>query len=167
MASWTFGQYSEAGWRLGQISEKRGKKEEAVRWYARAAAGRRPAPESRENLTTLAGKDKVDSLLDKAKAELAEMREIKLGSLLKGEKEKLEAEFYIVAVPGSRRFAQITGARFIQGAEKLRPMKAAFKGAKYPMVFPDKTVTKLFRSGTLTCQPQNGGCSFVLSPLEY
>jgi hypothetical protein len=78
------------------------------------------------------------------------------------EKEKLEAEFYIVAVPGAKRFAQVTGARFIRGAEKLRPMAAALKGAKYPMIFPDKTVTKLFRRGTLTCQPNNGECSFVL-----
>jgi tetratricopeptide (TPR) repeat protein len=166
MASWLFTQLSEAGDHLGQISEKRGEKDEAVRWYALAAAGNRPAPESRENLTRLAGKDKVESLLGKAKAELAEFHTIKLKPLLKDEKEKLEAEFYIVAVPESGRFAKITGARFIRGAEKLRPMAAAFKGAKYPMVFPDKTVTKLFRDGMLTCQPQNGGCSFVLSPLE-
>jgi len=162
MASWTFGQYSEAGDHLGQISEKRGKKEEALRWYALAAVGDRPVPEARENLTRLAGKDKVESLLGKAKAELAEFRTIKLRPLLKDEKEKLEAEFYIVAVPGAKRFAQVTGARFIRGAEKLRPMAAALKGAKYPMIFPDKTVTKLFHRGTLICQPNNGECSFVL-----
>ncbi|MGH9755751.1 MAG: hypothetical protein ACREA2_23455 [Blastocatellia bacterium] len=43
---------------------------------------------------------------------------------------------------------------------------AALKGVKYPMIFPDKTVTKLFRDGTLICQPNNGGCSFVFPPLE-
>jgi len=123
-------------------------------------------PEARENLTRLADKDKVESLIGKAKAEITELRAIKLGSLLKGEKEKLEAEFYIVAVPGAERSAQVTGARFIRGAEKLRPLAAALKSAKYPMTFPDETATKLIRRGTLTCQPNNGECSFVLLPPE-
>jgi hypothetical protein len=52
------------------------------------------------------------------------------------------------------------------GAEKLRPMAAALKGAKYPMIFPDKTVTKLFHRGTLIRQPNNGGRSFVFLPPE-
>jgi tetratricopeptide (TPR) repeat protein len=166
LASWGLGQHSEVGDHLGQISEKRGKKEEAVRWYALAAAGYRPVPEARENLTRVADKDKVESLIGKAKAELTELRAIKLGSLLKGEKEKLEAEFYVVAVPGAERSAQVTGARFIRGAEKLRPLAAALKSAKYPMTFPDETATKLIRRGTLTCQPNNGECSFVLLPPE-
>jgi tetratricopeptide (TPR) repeat protein len=166
MASWKIAQNSEVGDHLGQFIEKRGNKEEAIRWYALAAVGQHPVPEARENLTRLAGKDKVDSLLDKAKAELAELRAIKLGSLLKGEKEKLEAEFYIIAVPGAEHIAQVTGARFIRGAEKLRPLAAALKGVKYTMTFPDGTATKLIRRGTLTCQPNNGECSFVLTPPE-
>jgi tetratricopeptide (TPR) repeat protein/transglutaminase-like putative cysteine protease len=166
MASWKIAHHSEVGDHLGQFIEKRGNKEEAIRWYALAAVGLHPVPEARENLTRLAGKDKVDSLLDKAKAELAELRAIKLGSLLKDEREKLEAEFYIIAVPGAERIAQVTGARFIRGAEKLRPLAAALKGVKYAMIFPDETATKLIRRGTLTCQPQNGECSFALLPPE-
>jgi tetratricopeptide (TPR) repeat protein len=166
MASWTLTQHSEVGDHLGQISEKRGKKEDAIRWYAMAAAGARPVPEARENLTRLAGKDKVEPLMGKAKADLNEFRAIKLGSLLKDEKEKLEAEFYIIVVPGPERSTQVTGARFIRGAEKLRPLAAALKGAKYQMIFPDGTATKLIRRGTLTCQSLNGECSFTLTPPE-
>src|SRR5262245_38563863 len=168
MASWALSQRSEVGDHLGQISEKRGKKDEAILWYALAVSAEyRPVPEARENLTRLAGKDKVESLLGKAKAEIAEFRAIKLGPLLKDEKEKLEAEFYIAVVPGAERVAQITGARFIRGAEKLRPLTGALKGAKYTMTFPDETATKLIRRGTLTCQPNNGECSLVLlSPKE-
>jgi tetratricopeptide (TPR) repeat protein len=165
-ASWLLGQHSEVGDHLGQISEKRGKREGAIRWYALAAVGYRPVPEARENLTRLAGKDKVESLLGKAKAELAELGAVKFGSLLKDEKEKLEAEFYILAVPGAGRSANVTEARFINGAEKLRPLAAALKGAKYPMIFPEETATKLIRRGRLTCQPNNGACSFLLLPPE-
>jgi tetratricopeptide (TPR) repeat protein len=166
MASWLLAQHGEVGEHLGQINEKRGKKDEAIRWYALAAVGLRPVPEARENLTRLAGKDKVEPLLGKAKEELSEFCAIKLGTLLKDEKEKLEAEFYVIAVPGASRNAQITGAQFIRGAEKLRPMAAALKDAKYPMIFPDETATKLIRRGTLTCQPKNGECSFILLPPE-
>jgi hypothetical protein len=34
------------------------------------------------------------------------------------------------------------------------------------MIFPDGTATKLIRRGTLTCQPMNGECSFILTPPE-
>jgi tetratricopeptide (TPR) repeat protein len=166
MASWMLAQHSEVGDHLGQVSEKRGKKEDAIRWYAMGAAGTRPVPEARENLTRLAAKDKVESLIDKAKTDLNEFRTVKLGPLLKDEKEKLEAEFYIMAVPGAEGGAQVTGVRFIRGAEKLRPLAAALKGAKYLMIFPDGTATKLIRRGTLTCQPMNGECSFILTPPE-
>ena len=46
MAAWLLGQHSEVGDHLGQISEKRGKKEEAIRWYSLAIVGYRPAPEA-------------------------------------------------------------------------------------------------------------------------
>ena len=82
--------------------------------------------------------------------------------MLKDEKEKLEAEFYIIAVPGAERVAQVAGVKFIRGAEKLRPLAAALKDARYPMIFPDETSTKLIRRGTLTCQPKNGECVFVI-----
>src|SRR5215813_14372590 len=162
MASWLLGQHGEVGDHLGQISEKRGKKEEAIRWYSLANVGYRPEPEARENLARLAGKDKLEPVLSKAKDGLADFRTIKLGPLLKDEKEKLEAEFYIIAVPGTSRNIQVTGVKFIRGAEKLRPLAAAIKDAKYQMIFPDETSTKLIRRGTLTCQPKNGECAFNL-----
>src|SRR5215468_2758732 len=164
MASWLLGQHGEVGDHLGQISEKRGKKEEAIRWYSLANVGYRTTPEARENLARLAGKDKLEPVLSKAKDGLADFRTIKLGPLLKDEKEKLEAEFYIIAVPGTSRNIQVTGVKFIRGAEKLRPLAAAIKDAKYQMIFPDETSTKLIRRGTLTCQPKNGECAFVLLP---
>ncbi|MBO0724035.1 MAG: hypothetical protein J2P52_00420 [Blastocatellia bacterium] len=56
--------------------------------------------------------------------------------------------------------------QFDRGAEKLRPLTVALKGAKYQTIFPDGTATKLIRRGTLTCQPLNGERSFVLTPPE-
>jgi hypothetical protein len=166
LAAWQLSQHSEVGDHLGQISEKRGKKEEAIRWYSLAMAGQSPTPEARENLARLAGKEKMESLLNKARKDLAEFRVVKLESLLNAEKESLEAEFYVIFVPGASRDAQAAGVKFIRGAEKLRPLAAALKDAKYLMTFPDEMTTKIVRRGTLICQPNNLGCVFVIRPPE-
>ena len=46
-AAWRLGQHGEVGDHLGQIYEKRGKKDEAIRTYALAMNGLRPIPETR------------------------------------------------------------------------------------------------------------------------
>jgi tetratricopeptide (TPR) repeat protein len=165
-AAWLLNQHSEIGDHLGQISEKKGQKEEAIRWYSLASVVRRPTPDAREDLARLVGMDKIAPLLNKAKESLAEFNVVKLGPLLKGEKEKLEAEFYVLFTPGDSRAAQVREVKFIRGAEKLRPMAAALKDAKYRMSFPDESATKLIRRGTLICLPQTGDCLFVLLPPE-
>jgi hypothetical protein len=103
--------------------------------------------------------------LKKARAELADNYAVKLGSSFKDLKENTEAEFYVVLVPGQLRKAQVGDVKFIRGDEKLRPLAAALKGAKYNLVFPDETATKVIRRGTLLCQAKGGECSFfMLSP---
>ena len=161
-ATWLLGQYGENGDHLGQLYEKRSKKEEAIRWYSLAVFGRHPVPDSRENLARLAGKEKIEALLSKAKEEFNQYTTLKLGSLLKDEKEKLEAEFYIMLVSGGTGNPRIAGVKFIQGAEKMRTLGAKLKEAKFLMTFPDETPTKIIRRGTLSCLPRNGECTFVL-----
>lgn len=163
-ASWLVGQYSENGDHLGLILEKRGRPEEAARTYALAAVGRQPVPEPRERLEKLFGKEKAGALLSKAKDELAGLNTVLLGVLLKEIKEPVEAEFFIILVPGGpSRSAKVVDVRFVDGSEKLRPHAAALKGASYRMAFPDDTPTRLIRHGTLTCLPANGGCAFVMT----
>lgn len=162
VAAWQIEQYSEVGDHLGQISEKRGKKEEAIRWYTLAAAGVRPTHAAHENLARLSGPDKLELRVNKAKEELVELRTLKLGPLLKGEKEKLEAEFFVVLVPSPRGNNKVAGVKFIRGSEKLRRLAGALNGATYRMSFPDETITKVIRRGILICEPTNEGCTFIL-----
>ena len=166
MAAWQVEQYSEVGDHLGQISEKRGKKEEALHWYALADGGVRPVPEARANLTRLAGSDKVELRLSKAKEELIESRTVKIGPLLKDEKKELQAEFFVVLVPGAAGKAKVAGVKFIRGSEKLRPLAAAVQSATYRLSFPDETTTKIIRRGILFCEPTNEGCRFILLSVE-
>jgi len=167
IAAWQVDQYSEIGDHLGQISEKRGKKEEAIRWYTLAAAGVRPTHASHENLARLSGRDKLELRINKAKEELVEFSTIKLGTLLKGEKEKLQAEFYIVLVPEATGKTKVAEVKFISGSEKLRRLASALQSATYVMSFPDETTTKIIRRGILICEPGKEGCTFILLSPEY
>lgn len=166
MAAWQVEQYSEVGHHLGEVSEKRGKKEEALHWYALAAGGVREVPEALENLTRLAGSEKLELRLSKAKEELIESRTVALGPLLKDEKKGLQAEFFVVLIPGAAGKAKVEGVKFIRGSEKLRQLTTAVQNAAYRMSFPDETATKIIRRGILFCEPTKEGCRFILLSAE-
>ncbi len=106
----------------------------------------------------------MESLVHKTKDEFGESLMVKLGALPKGEKESLEAQFYVVLTPGPSRNATVAGVKFIRGAEKLRPLQAALKNAPYHLTFPDETPMKIIRRVIVTCL--NGECSMVMLPPE-
>jgi tetratricopeptide (TPR) repeat protein len=56
-AAWELGHHAEVGDHLGQIYEKRGDKDRALRTYALSMTGLRPDPETRGRLASLAGGD--------------------------------------------------------------------------------------------------------------
>ncbi|MGH9927864.1 MAG: DUF3857 domain-containing protein [Pyrinomonadaceae bacterium] len=165
-AAWFLAQHSEVGYHLGQILEKRGKNQEAIRMYALASVANRLVPEARESLDRLAGKDKSEALMKTAKEELGSFYTLKLGALLKGLKENTEAEFYVVLAPDGAGNAQVAEVKFIRGDEQMRPLSGALKSAKYNLIFPDEARTKVIRRGTLLCQ-KTGECSFLMLSPEY
>ncbi len=166
-AAWRLEQHSEVGYHLGQILEKRGKNEEAIRMYALAVVADRLVPEARESFDRLAGKNKTEVFLQKAHDEFRESRTIKLGPALKNVKDRTEAQFYVVLVPGPSRHAQTSDVKFISGDEKLKPLAAALKNANYDFTFPDETTTKVIRRGTLFCASNGGDCSFIMLSPAY
>jgi tetratricopeptide (TPR) repeat protein len=161
-AAWAMEQHSEVGYHLGQIAEKRGKTQEAIRLYALAAIANRLVPEARESLDRLAGKDKSEALITKARGDSSTVNTVQLGSLLPDIKATIEGEFYVVFVPGTSRNAQVADVRFIHGDEKLKPLAAQLKTATFNFVFPDTAPTKVVRRGALLCLPKPGSCSFFM-----
>lgn len=161
-AAWSLHQNGEVGDHLGQIMEKLGKKAEAIRLYAFAEVADQPVTEAKASLNRLVEKDKLAALLSKAKEDFNLINTVPLGPLLKNQKDFVEAEFYVVLVPGPAREAQVIGVKFIKGDEKLRPFTAALKGASFKLVFPDDTITKVVRRGVLMCQPKDAACSFMM-----
>ena len=158
-AAWSLGHHGEVGDHLGQIYEKRGDKEKAIRTYALALSGLRPIPETRSRLGgLLGGDDKVDTTVRKFHDELQQLRTTRLD-----EKPPAtgNAEFWVLLATANHG-ASVEKVKFISGEEKLRILEQALQHLKYSLNFPDETPAKILRRGVLSCSQEGGNCTFVL-----
>jgi tetratricopeptide (TPR) repeat protein len=168
-AAWQLGHHGEVGDHLGQIYEKRGNKDLALRTYALSLSGLRPIPETRDRLAALAGGDaKVDATVAKYKDDLQHLRTIDLGKVAK---ETGSAEFFVLlsrgldhpeSGKGQSSAATVEAVKFAGGDEKLKIFTEALRTAEYRLTFPDDTPVKILRRGTLSCSKTMGTCEFVL-----
>jgi tetratricopeptide (TPR) repeat protein len=159
-AAWMLEQHSELAHHLGMIAEKRGKKDEAIRYYAQGLVADRVVPEARESLLKLVSADAIEKLLATAKTELPLYNRIDVGPVGPEVKADVEAEFYLVFTPDASRNAQVSEVKFIKGAESLKASVSQLKKVKYPLLFPDSSPTKIVRRGTLVC-PKAGFCTLT------
>jgi tetratricopeptide (TPR) repeat protein len=159
-AAWSLGHHGEVGDHLGQIYQKQGQKDRALRAYALSMNGLRPTPETRERLASLAGGEaKVDSTVAHYKDELQRLITIDLGKAT----QTSNADFFILISGGGGATAKVDSVKFVSGDEKLKSFTDALKTADYHLTFPDDTPVKVFRRGTLSCAIATGKCEFVLT----
>src|SRR5215469_9880594 len=156
-AAWTLGGHGEVGDHLGQIYQKLGRKDDAVRTYAMSLSGIRPINDTRVRLATLVGGDaKVDPTIAQHKTDFEAMRTLKLGKISTANG---SADFFVVITAASGH-ARIEGAKFVSGEEKLKPLTENLRNAKIDFAFPDDVPTKILRRGVLSCS--GGECQFVM-----
>ena len=159
-AAWELGHHGEVGDHLGQIYQKRGEKDLALRTYALSMNGLRPAPETRGRLASLAGGDaKADAAVAHYKEELQHLSTVDLGKAT----QTSNADFFILISGGGGQHATVDSVKFVSGDEKLKSYTAALKTADYHLTFPDDTPVKVFRRGTLSCSVATGKCQFALT----
>ncbi|HET9309505.1 MAG TPA: DUF3857 domain-containing protein [Candidatus Sulfotelmatobacter sp.] len=159
-AAWILGHHGEVGDHLGQIYEKRGDKDRALRTYALSMNGLRPIPETRERLASLVGGDaKADAAIARYKDELEHLSTIDLGKAT----QTGNADFFILLSGGAGEVAKVDSVKFISGDEKLKSYITALQNADYHLTFPDGTPVKVLRRGTLSCSVTTGSCKFVLT----
>jgi len=159
-AAWNLGHHGEVGDHLGQIYEKRGNKDLAVRTYALSMNGLRPIPETRGRLASLAGGDsKADAAVSHYKQELEHLSTVDLGKATQNG----NADFFILLSGGTGEKAKVDAVKFVSGDEKLKSYTDALRTADYHLTFPDDTPVKILRRGTLSCSIASGSCSFVLT----
>jgi tetratricopeptide (TPR) repeat protein/transglutaminase-like putative cysteine protease len=163
-SAWQLGHHGEVGDHLGQIYEKQGKKDLALRTYALCLSGLRPIPETRDRLASLAGGSaQVDAAVAKYKEELQRLRTIDLGKVAK---ETGSADFFVLLSRGPGRAgssaATVEAVKFASGDEKLKVFSEALRTAEYRLTFPDDAPVKILRRGILSCSTAIGTCTFVL-----
>ena len=158
-AAWELGHHGEVGDHLGQIYQKRGDKDRALRTYALSLNGLRPTPETRGRLASLAGGDsKADAAVAHYKEELQHLSTIDLGKAT----QTSNADFFILLSGGGGAASKVDSVKFVSGDEKLKSFTDALRTADYHLTFPDDTPVKVFRRGTLSCAIATGKCEFVL-----
>jgi tetratricopeptide (TPR) repeat protein len=158
-AAWELGHHAEVGDHLGQIYEKEGNKDRALRTYALSMNGLRPTPETRIRLASLAGGDaKADAAVAHYKDELPHLSTIDLGKAT----QTGNADFFILLSGGGGSAARVDAVKFVSGDEKLKSFTEALRTADYHITFPDDTPVKVFRRGTLSCSMTTRTCTFIL-----
>ena len=158
-AAWNLGHHGEVGDHLGQIYEKRGQKDLALRTYALSMNGLRPIPETKSRLALLAGGDaKADAAVAHYKEELEHLRTIDVGKATSTS----NADFFILLSGGTGDKAKVDAVKWVSGDEKLKSYTEALRTADYRLTFPDDTPVKILRRGTLSCSVANG-CKFILT----
>ncbi len=159
-AAWALGHHGEVGDHLGQIYEKRGEKDRALRTYALSMNGLRPIPETKGRLATLAGGDaKADAAIARYKEELERLSTVDLGKAT----QTGNADFFILLDGGAGAVARVDAVKYISGDEKLKSFTGALRTADYHLTFPDDTPVKVLRRGTLSCTVTTGSCKFVMT----
>ncbi|HEX8800659.1 MAG TPA: tetratricopeptide repeat protein, partial [Terriglobales bacterium] len=83
-AAWEANGNGNIAQHLGEIAEKRGNKDEAIRYYVFALTGVSPSPEARGRLNALGVTSDADSRVEEARAELQAQRRHKLTATGKG-----------------------------------------------------------------------------------
>ncbi len=155
-AAWQLSQHAEVGDHLGQIYEKLGRGDAAVRTYAQALSAIRPDPQVREHLARAAGAGaNLESLIAAHRDELAQIRTLTLDT--RGPAGK-HADFLVLFSQPSA----VAAVKFVGGDEELRPRGADLQKLTPPKMFPDANAAKLLRRGTLACPADGGRCTFTM-----
>ena len=167
-AAWVVTQEADIGDHLGQLYEKLGKKQQAVRAYGLAlqALGRNGDPQMRNKLnwsiTGLAVGSNGSLGMRDSGVQLSEERTYKLPQVRDWGGGHKSAEFAIVLTKESG----VTETRFLGGAQELRSAASALGMLKSSVPFPDDSHARIVRRGVLSCSELAKGCVFVFYPAD-
>ena len=161
-AAWLLDQHSEVGDHLGQLYEKLGRKQDAIRHYAMASSANHKVPEAEQHLKSLLPDSKLDvAEVERARSELQTMRSVRFPWSSKN----ATAEFFLTfTAPASQDGKPLTPdqVKFVRGDEALRSYAGKLQTAAFPVEFPDDTPIKLVRRGVLSCTESTHQCQAVL-----
>ncbi|MFZ1134449.1 MAG: DUF3857 domain-containing protein [Candidatus Korobacteraceae bacterium] len=140
-AAWEAIGNGETGLHLGEIAEKRGNKDEAIRYYVLALTGSSPSPDASARLAALGVTGDLDARTKKAIAEQESQRTHKLNTTGKG-----TGDFFVLASP-----SKTEQVKFVSGDTDVKALGDLVKSSDLGMKFPDPASVRALRRGTVTC----------------
>lgn len=164
-AAWILSQNETIGEHLGEIYEKLGRTQDAIRFYAMSSKdffsipsqGPAPSDPARVRLVKLAGRVRAQSLVEKYHSDPSQMRTFHLGRIAPSGS-KAELLFVFGAGPKIEAMHMLNGDNAV--LESLK--KSALPIGKM-ISFPEDAPVKLVRQGFLNCSRYTQGCDLVLN----
>jgi tetratricopeptide (TPR) repeat protein len=167
-SAWTLSQGGIQADHLGQVYEREGKKQAAIRMYQLALfsfnlqrATGAAEQETRDRLDRLQpGKSAGDrNNFGQITDEVNSMRTIKLPRVVPG---TATAEFFLILTQDAKdNSLDVADVKFISGSEELRSAGKVLLSAPFTFPFPDENHPNILRRGILSCYVHTG-CSFTL-----
>ncbi len=126
---------------LGEIAEKRGNRDEAVRYYVFSLVGSSPSVEGKSRLAALGITTDLDSRMEKARTELKAMRTHRLDATAKG-----NGDFFVLASPATN-----DQVKFVTGDAEIRSLDGKVKSSNLELLFPGESSGRVLRRGIVIC----------------
>ncbi len=140
-AAWQASGSGTEGEHLGEIYEKQGKREQAIRMYVDSLAGDPPSDTARARLSALGVSKGVDPKVEEARHELQRQRTTLLKASGKG-----KAEFFLLISP-----AKVEQVKFIKGSDGLKSLAEVLEKTDLGIKFPAGAEVRVVRRGVVTC----------------
>jgi tetratricopeptide (TPR) repeat protein/transglutaminase-like putative cysteine protease len=140
-AAWQASGSGNIGEHLGEIYEKQGKREQAIRAYLWALAGDPPSDSARARLDALGVSKEIEHKVEEARRELQRQRTTPLQISGKG-----SAEFFLLISP-----AKVEQVKFIKGSDGLKNLSDVLEKADVGMKFPASAEVRVVRRAVVTC----------------
>lgn len=142
---------------LGEIREKQGRTDDALRAFALALSVRRSYPEARPRLVKLAGgENQADEWIKKVAPDVDQRHGF--GVRNAGAGASGSADFLLLLGPDKK----IEAAHFLSGDDTMKSYESKLTATPYDFPFPDGTPTKIVSRATLTCKQGERDCHMVL-----
>ena len=154
LPAWEAGGAGDEAEHLGEIYEKRGKREQAIDYYIQSLVSEAPSSDARAKLTALGVSD-IGKRMGDARTKSAHRETLALNKSDKG-----AAEFYLLISAG-----KVEQVKFIKGDDNLKALADVLQNADVKMKFPPQAESHVVRRAVVRCgSTAPGPCMVELVP---
>jgi tetratricopeptide (TPR) repeat protein/transglutaminase-like putative cysteine protease len=140
-AAWQASGSGTIGEHLGEVYEKQGKREEAIRAYLWALDGEPPSDSAQTRLSVLGVSKGVDHKVEEVRRDLQRQRTTALQTSGQG-----SAQFFLLISP-----AKVEQVKFIKGSDGLKGLSEVIQKTDLRMKFPASAEVRAVRRAVVTC----------------